>query len=121
MAALSCSCNAFSVVDYERGSIEVSRKKFRKLVCRPARRCRLPKEQMAYFQTCESGWYVGCKREKAVGFQSCASTKFEGILRNAMILPDGALQDDAYYSIISSEWGPVKAALENRIRKKLSL
>lgn len=46
--------------------------------------------------------------------------RFEGILRNAMILPDGTLRDDAYYSIISSEWGLVKQALERRVQDRLS-
>lgn len=45
--------------------------------------------------------------------------KFEGILRNAMILPDGSLRNDAYYSIISSEWASVKAALYQRIQERL--
>jgi N-acetyltransferase len=44
----------------------------------------------------------------------------EGTLRCAMILPDGALRDDAYYSIISKEWAQVKIDLKKRISKKLS-
>lgn len=44
--------------------------------------------------------------------------KFEGILRNAMILPDGSLRDDASYSIISHEWPATREALEQRVRKK---
>lgn len=44
--------------------------------------------------------------------------KFEGILRNAMILPDGKLRDDAYYSIISREWPETKELLLQRIRMK---
>lgn len=47
--------------------------------------------------------------------------KFEGILRNAMILPDGKLRDDAYYSIIAAEWGPTKERLIQRIRNKFEL
>jgi len=46
--------------------------------------------------------------------------KFEGILRNAMILPDGTLRDDAYYSVISSEWPSTKELLETRIEGKLN-
>jgi N-acetyltransferase len=44
--------------------------------------------------------------------------KFEGILRNAMILTDGTLRDDAYYSIISQEWSETKIQLCQRIRRK---
>jgi len=46
--------------------------------------------------------------------------KFEGILRNAMILPDGTLRDDAYFSVIAAEWPAVKAGLESRVLLKLS-
>jgi RimJ/RimL family protein N-acetyltransferase len=46
--------------------------------------------------------------------------KFEGILRNVMILPDGQLRDDAYYSIISSEWSETKSHIQQRIRRKLN-
>lgn len=45
--------------------------------------------------------------------------KFEGVLRNVMILPDGTLRDDAYYSITSSEWGSVSKYLQHRIKSKL--
>lgn len=44
--------------------------------------------------------------------------KFEGILRNAMILPDGQLRDDAYYSIIAQDWTEAKERLAQRIRMK---
>ena len=44
---------------------------------------------------------------------------FEGLLRNAMILPDGKLRDDAYYSIFSSEWPLVSKNLQRRIQEKL--
>lgn len=44
--------------------------------------------------------------------------KFEGILRNAMILPEGKLRDDAYYSIISKEWPQTKEYLLQRIKRK---
>ncbi len=44
--------------------------------------------------------------------------QFEGILRNVMILPDGRLRDDAYYSIVSSEWSETKEHLLRRIMEK---
>lgn len=46
--------------------------------------------------------------------------KFEGILRNAMILPDGSLRDDAYYAVIAAEWPAVKQGLEQRVAAKLA-
>lgn len=44
--------------------------------------------------------------------------RFEGILRNAMILPDGKLRDDAYFSIISQEWTQTRESLRQRIMQK---
>jgi RimJ/RimL family protein N-acetyltransferase len=44
--------------------------------------------------------------------------KFEGILRNAMILPDGTLRDDAYYSVIAKDWPATKELLIHRIKQK---
>lgn len=47
--------------------------------------------------------------------------RLEGVLRNAMILPDGKLRDDAYFSIISMKWPHVKERLIERIKKKSGL
>lgn len=44
--------------------------------------------------------------------------KLEGILPNAMILPDGKLRDDAYYSIIFQDWPETKILLIKRIKQK---
>jgi RimJ/RimL family protein N-acetyltransferase len=38
--------------------------------------------------------------------------KWEGVLRNHLILPDGRYRDSVFYSIIDSEWTDVKARLE---------
>lgn len=43
--------------------------------------------------------------------------KFDGILRNHMIMPNGTLRDTCIYSIIASEWPTVKANLEHRFLK----
>ncbi len=40
----------------------------------------------------------------------------EGILRNHMILPDGTIRHSVFYSIIDSEWPPVKQRLERMMR-----
>ncbi len=45
--------------------------------------------------------------------------QFEGILRCAMILPNGTQRDDVYYSVISSEWPEVKTSLKKRINQKM--
>ena len=41
----------------------------------------------------------------------------EGILRNHMLLEDGAIRHSVYYSIIDSEWPAVKARLEEFLQK----
>lgn len=41
--------------------------------------------------------------------------RFEGVLRNHMILPDVGLRDSAYYSVIESEWPAVRSNLERRL------
>jgi RimJ/RimL family protein N-acetyltransferase len=37
--------------------------------------------------------------------------QFEGILRNAVIMPDGTFRDSAYYSVIDAEWPAVRRHL----------
>jgi RimJ/RimL family protein N-acetyltransferase len=41
----------------------------------------------------------------------------EGVLRNHMILPDGAVRDSVYYSILDREWPGVKAGLEKMLAR----
>jgi RimJ/RimL family protein N-acetyltransferase len=41
----------------------------------------------------------------------------EGVLRNHMILEDGAYRHSVFYSIIESEWPDVKARLEDRMKR----
>lgn len=41
----------------------------------------------------------------------------EGVLRNHMILPDGAIRHSVYYSILDSEWHGVKKQLEIMMEK----
>lgn len=41
----------------------------------------------------------------------------EGVLRNAMILPDGSYRHSVYYSIIASEWSQIKSGLETKMRQ----
>ena len=56
-------------------------------------------------------------RQSRAGIEGIGG-KFEGILRNAMILPDGKLRDDAYYSIIAGDWLATKAMLKERVSDK---
>ncbi len=43
--------------------------------------------------------------------------KFEGVLRNHMIVPDVGQRDSAYYSVIDSEWPGVRENLERRLQR----
>lgn len=42
--------------------------------------------------------------------------KFDGILRQHLIMPNGTIRDTAVYSIVASEWPTVKAGLEHRLK-----
>ena len=61
-------------------------------------------------------------RTHAMNFQSRRAierlgAKFEGILRNHMIMANGTLRDTAVYSIIEGEWPAVRANLEFQLHK----
>jgi RimJ/RimL family protein N-acetyltransferase len=43
--------------------------------------------------------------------------RFEGVLRNHMIVPDVGLRDSAYFSVIDAEWPEVRANLERRLER----
>lgn len=43
--------------------------------------------------------------------------KFEGILRNHMVMPDGRIRDTVVYSIIKSEWPGIKLFLEEKMNR----
>ena len=42
--------------------------------------------------------------------------KYEGMLRNQRIRPDGSYRDTVIFSVIESEWPAVKARLQARLR-----
>jgi RimJ/RimL family protein N-acetyltransferase len=44
--------------------------------------------------------------------------KFEGILRNHMLVRGGVVRDSAYFSILDTEWPEVKARLEERLARE---
>jgi len=43
--------------------------------------------------------------------------KYEGVLRNHMILPDGRYRDSVFFSIIDTEWSDVKKQLEIKLNR----
>jgi RimJ/RimL family protein N-acetyltransferase len=43
--------------------------------------------------------------------------RFEGVLRNHMIVPDVGQRDSAYYSVIDSEWPDVRENLRRRLER----
>ena len=43
--------------------------------------------------------------------------KFDGILRNHMVMPNGTIRDTCVYSIIAGEWATVKGHLEWELRR----
>jgi RimJ/RimL family protein N-acetyltransferase len=43
--------------------------------------------------------------------------RFEGVLRNHMIVPDVGLRDSAYFSVIDEEWPQVRANLQRRLAR----
>ncbi len=44
--------------------------------------------------------------------------RFEGILRNHLIMPGGRYRDSALFSIIESEWPEVKTKLKSRLERR---
>lgn len=44
--------------------------------------------------------------------------KFEGILRNHMLVRGGIVRDSAYYSILDTEWPEAKARLQERLAEE---
>ncbi|MBI5952981.1 MAG: GNAT family N-acetyltransferase [Chloroflexi bacterium] len=43
--------------------------------------------------------------------------KWEGVLRNHMILPDGRIRHSVFYSVLDSEWAEVKKNLEAMMKR----
>jgi N-acetyltransferase len=55
------------------------------------------------------------RNERSRAALAALPAKFEGILRNHMIVPDVGQRDSAYYSVIDSEWPEVRENLERRL------
>jgi RimJ/RimL family protein N-acetyltransferase len=60
------------------------------------------------------------RNERSRAALAALPAKFEGILRNHMIIPDVGQRDSAYYSVIDSEWPEVRENLEHRLAKGAS-
>ena len=43
----------------------------------------------------------------------------EGTFRSHMVMPNGALRDSVYFSVIASEWPAVKARLAQKLEPEL--
>jgi RimJ/RimL family protein N-acetyltransferase len=57
------------------------------------------------------------RNERSRAALAALPAKFEGIMRNHMIVPDVGQRDSAYYSVIDSEWPAVRANLERRLAR----
>jgi RimJ/RimL family protein N-acetyltransferase len=57
------------------------------------------------------------RNERSHAALAALPAKFEGVLRNHMIVPDVGQRDSAYFSVIDSEWPVVKANLERRLAR----
>ncbi|HET7484009.1 MAG TPA: GNAT family protein [Solirubrobacterales bacterium] len=57
------------------------------------------------------------RNERSRAALAALPAKFEGILRNHMIVPDVGQRDSAYYSVIDSEWPEVRENLERRLER----
>ncbi len=55
------------------------------------------------------------RNERSRAALAALPARFEGILRNHMIVPDVGQRDSAYYSVIPSEWPAVRSNLERRL------
>jgi RimJ/RimL family protein N-acetyltransferase len=55
------------------------------------------------------------RNERSRAAMAAIPARFEGVLRNHMIVPDVGQRDSAYYSVIASEWPEVRANLEARL------
>jgi RimJ/RimL family protein N-acetyltransferase len=55
------------------------------------------------------------RNERSRAALAAIPARFEGVLRNHMIVPDVGQRDSAYFSVIDSEWPAVRANLRRRL------
>jgi N-acetyltransferase len=58
------------------------------------------------------------RNERSRGALTALGTRFEGIFRKHMVLPDGGVRDSAYYAITDDDWPAVKQHLRARLETK---
>lgn len=58
------------------------------------------------------------RNERSRSALAALPARFEGILRNHMIVPDVGQRDSAYFSVIDSEWPAVRRNLERRLGRE---
>jgi len=57
------------------------------------------------------------RNERSRAAMAAIPARFEGVLRNHMIVPDVGQRDSAFYSVIDSEWPEVRVNLERRLAR----
>ena len=57
------------------------------------------------------------RNERSRAAMAAIPARFEGVLRQHMIVPDVGQRDSAYYSVIDGEWPAVRANLERRLAR----
>jgi RimJ/RimL family protein N-acetyltransferase len=57
------------------------------------------------------------RNERSRAAMAAIPARFEGIMRNHMIVPDVGQRDSAYFSVIDEEWPAVRANLERRLAR----
>lgn len=57
------------------------------------------------------------RNERSRAAMAAIPARFEGILRNHMIVPGVGQRDSAFYSVVDSEWTEVRANLERRLAR----
>ena len=55
------------------------------------------------------------RNERSRAAMAAIPARFEGVMRNHMIVPDVGQRDSAYFSVIDAEWPAVRANLERRL------
>jgi N-acetyltransferase len=58
------------------------------------------------------------RNERSRAALAALPARFEGVLRNHMIVPDVGQRDSAYFSVIDSEWPAVHGNLERRLGRE---
>ena len=58
------------------------------------------------------------RNERSRGAMTRLPARFEGIMRERMIVPDVGQRDSAYFSVIDTEWPTVRDSLRTRLTSR---